>query len=138
MMTRIKISALWWLLGVVLTGPTARAQVLTLDSAPPVVVRTVPEAGRNEVDAAGTHEIRVTFSKAMLDHTWSWAIANPQNFPPMNGEPRFDGDRTCLLPVKLEPGKTYAVWVNTDKLLNFKDAGGRPAVPYLLVFRTKG
>ena len=45
--------------------------------------------------------------------------------------------RTCVLPVRLEPGQTYAIWVNTDKFGNFKDTDGRSAVPYLLVFRTK-
>ena len=57
----------------------------------------------------------------------------------MNGQPRYLGDkRTCVLPVKLEPGKTYAIWLNTANYQNFKDTMGRPAVPYLLVFRTKG
>jgi hypothetical protein len=45
--------------------------------------------------------------------------------------------RTCVLPVKLEPGKTYAIWVNSEKFNNFKDVGGRSAVPYLLGFKTK-
>jgi len=42
-----------------------------------------------------------------------------------------------VLPVKLEPGKTYAVWVNSEKFDNFKGADGRSAVPYLLVFKTR-
>ena len=42
-----------------------------------------------------------------------------------------------VLPVRLEPGKTYAIWVNSEKFGNFKDADGRSAVPYLPVFRTK-
>jgi RNA polymerase sigma-70 factor (ECF subfamily) len=45
--------------------------------------------------------------------------------------------KTCVLPVKLEAGKTYAIWVNSEKFENFKDDAGRPAVPYLLVFQTK-
>ena len=58
---------------------------------------------------------------------------------PWTGSPTYEDDkRTCVLPVKLEPGKTYAIWVNSDKFGNFKDADGRSAVPYLLVFRTKG
>jgi RNA polymerase sigma-70 factor (ECF subfamily) len=40
--------------------------------------------------------------------------------------------------VKLQAGKTYAIWVNNQKFRDFKDANGQPAVPYLLVFRTKG
>jgi RNA polymerase sigma-70 factor (ECF subfamily) len=42
-----------------------------------------------------------------------------------------------VLPVKLEPGKTYAIWVNSGEFGNFKDTDGRSAVPYLLVFKTK-
>jgi hypothetical protein len=45
--------------------------------------------------------------------------------------------RTCVLKVKLESGKTYAIWVYTEKFTNFKDADGRPAVPYVLVFQTR-
>ena len=45
--------------------------------------------------------------------------------------------RTCAFQVKLEPGKTYAIWLNSEKFGNFKDADGRSAVPYLLVFQTK-
>ena len=35
------------------------------------------------------------------------------------------------------PGKTYAIRVHGEKFGNFKDADGRPAVPYLLVFKTR-
>jgi RNA polymerase sigma-70 factor (ECF subfamily) len=56
---------------------------------------------------------------------------------PDAGEVAYDKEKkTCVLPVKLEPGKTYAVWINSEKFANFKDIGGRPAVPYLLVFTT--
>jgi RNA polymerase sigma-70 factor (ECF subfamily) len=41
------------------------------------------------------------------------------------------------LPVKLEPGKTYVIWLNSQKFGNFKDTDGKSAVPYLLVFETK-
>jgi hypothetical protein len=39
--------------------------------------------------------------------------------------------------VKLQSGKTYAVWINTEKLQNFKDTKGMVAIPYLLVFKTR-
>jgi hypothetical protein len=109
---------------------------ITLESVPPVVVKTVPEAGASDVDAALT-EIKVTYSKAMMDGSWSWSTASKESFPTMNGQPKYLEDkRTCVLPVKLEPGKTYAIWLNSSKFKNFKDADGRPAVPYLLVFKT--
>jgi hypothetical protein len=56
----------------------------------------------------------------------------------ISGDIRYlDDGRTCVLPVKLEPGKTYATWINSGRFLGFKDRDRRPAVPYLLVFETK-
>ena len=40
--------------------------------------------------------------------------------------------------VKLEPNKTYGNWINSQNAHNFKDQQGHAAVPYLLVFQTKG
>lgn len=116
----------------------ALADEMTLETAPPVVVKTVPEAGAGEVDASTT-EIRVTFSKEMRDGSWSWSTVSQESFPVTAGKPKYAEDkRTCVLPVKLQPGKTYGIWVNSQKFRNFKDAKGEPAVPYLLVFKTKG
>jgi hypothetical protein len=110
----------------------------TVASAPPVVVKTIPEAGSEGVDPA-TSEIRVTFSKLMTGGGWSWNKVTDATFPKLTGEPRYEKDRrTCVLPVKLEPGQTYGVWVNSPAAQNFRDAGGRSAVPYLLVFSTRG
>ena len=39
--------------------------------------------------------------------------------------------------LRLEPGRTYAFWLNSDQFKNFRDSEGRPAVPYLLIFETK-
>ncbi|MFO0888600.1 MAG: Ig-like domain-containing protein [Isosphaeraceae bacterium] len=122
---------------ILITG-SGRSQEITLESVPPVVVRTVPEAGSAEVDP-GTKEIRVTFSQAMQDGNWSWATASKESFPQTAGQPSYQKDhRTAVLPVKLEPGKTYALWLNSQKFRNFKGTNGQPAVPYLLVFRTRG
>ncbi len=110
---------------------------VTLDNAPPVVVKTNPEAGATDVDPA-LSEIRVTFSKKMLDKSWSWSTASKNTFPKVTGEIHYlDDGRTCVLPVKLEAGKTYATWVNSGRFVNFKDRDRRPAVPYLLVFETR-
>jgi RNA polymerase sigma factor (sigma-70 family) len=110
---------------------------LTLKSVPPVVVKTVPAAGTEDVDPKTT-EIKVTFSKDMEDETWSWTTLSKESFPKVTGKPKYLKDkRTCVLPVKLEAGKTYAIWVNSEKFDNFKDADGKSAVPYLLVFKTK-
>jgi hypothetical protein len=120
-----------------LGSTAAPAGDVTLESVPPAVVKTVPEAGADGVSPKLT-EIKVTFSKDMRDGTWSWAMLSKESFPNLDGKPRYLSDkRTCVLPVKLEPGKTYAIWVNSEKFGNFKDTAGRSAVPYLLVFRTK-
>ena len=116
---------------------SARADDVILETVPPVVVKTFPEAGADEVDPKLT-EIKVTFSKNMQDDSWSWSTHSKESFPKTDGKPKYLADkRTCVLPVKLEPGKTYAIWVNSKKFGNFKDSEGQSGVPYLLVFRTK-
>jgi RNA polymerase sigma-70 factor (ECF subfamily) len=104
----------------------------------PVVVKTVPEAGAEDVDP-GLTEVRVTFSKEMRDKSWSWATDTGHGADiEAAGDIHYDKDKkTCVLPCKLKPGTTYAAWINVDRFTNFKDATGKPAVPYLLVFRTK-
>src|SRR5437879_1434686 len=98
-----------------LISVTGSAQDVSLDSVPPVVVKTVPEAGVDVVDPS-LAEIKVTFSKDMENGSWSWVILSQNSFPTMNGKPRYLADkRTCVLPVKLEPTKTYAIWVNSEK-----------------------
>lgn len=113
----------------------SRAQ--DIDSFAPVVVKTVPEAGTKNVPP-GEYEIKVTFSKEMRDHSWSWSTAWKDSDPQVIGEPKYDSDhKTCILKVKLEPDKTYGYWLNSQNFHNFKDAQGHSAVPYLLVFQTK-
>jgi RNA polymerase sigma factor (sigma-70 family) len=105
---------------------------------PPVVVRTAPQAGDTQVDASKVKEIRITFSKKMMDKSWSWVQISKETFPTSDGDVHYDKElRTCVMPVKLEPGKTYVLWLNSERFDNFKDADGRSAVPYLLVFETK-
>jgi hypothetical protein len=114
-----------------------RADDVTLESVPAVVAKTVPEAGSGEVATTVT-EIKVTFSKEMKGQSWSWATVSKDSFPTLAGKPKFLADKkTCVLPVKLEPGKTYAIWINSDQFDGFKDANGTPSLPYLLAFKTK-
>jgi hypothetical protein len=108
----------------------------TIETMPPVVVKTVPEAGRTDV-APGITEIQVTFSKDMADGSWSWTQPWPDANPTALDKPKYaDDHKTCTLKVLLEPNKTYAYWLNSAKFQNFKDRQGHPAVPYLLVFQT--
>jgi polysaccharide biosynthesis/export protein len=110
----------------------------------PVLVKSVPEAGADNVDP-NLPEIRVTFSRKMADQSWSWCHTSEESFPETTDKPHYlDDHRTCVLPVKLQPGKTYNIWLNwpednPDQYVprNFKDIKGRSSVPYLLVFKTK-
>jgi RNA polymerase sigma-70 factor (ECF subfamily) len=117
--------------------PLVRAEEITLETARPVVIKSSPEAGADGVDP-GLTQISVTFSKQMQGGTWSWCVLSKENYPGTSEAPKYLEDkRTCVLPVKLQPGKTYAVWINSEKFFEFKDTKGQPAVPYLLVFRTR-
>jgi Bacterial Ig-like domain len=117
----------------------AQDQEFTVANLPPVVVKTVPQAGDTRVDPNIT-EIRVTYSKRMQDGSWSWGQISDDTMPPTTGKPHYLPDgKTCVLPVKLEPNHTYVLQLNslTGKFANFKDRQRRPAVAYLLVFQTR-
>jgi hypothetical protein len=107
-------------------------------SLPPVVVRTTPVSGARDV-APGIVELSVTFSKDMVDESWSWCTAWDDSMPETIEQAHYLEDhRTCVIKAKLEPGRTYATWLNSDKFENFRDVDGSPALPYLLIFETKG
>jgi RNA polymerase sigma factor (sigma-70 family) len=111
---------------------------VSLTNAPPVVIRSMPVSGTNTVDP-GLKEIKVTYSKDMVDGSWSWSTWGENTFPETTGKPHYMEDkRTCVLPVKLQPGKTYAIWLNSNNFGNFRDVQKHSAVPYLLVFKTRG
>ena len=107
------------------------------NQAPSVVIETFPMSGSADVDPAIT-ELRVTFSKPMLDGSWSWSALDEESAPQTIAGPKYlDDRRTCVLPVRLQPGKIYALWLNSEKFKNFQDRAGQPALPYLLIFQTR-
>ncbi len=130
-----------WVLIVAVAAVAAGAEdeSVTVKSLPPSVVKTVPQAGDTAVDPA-TKEISVTFSKDMLtDRMWAVVQTSKKTFPTIDGKIHYlDDKRTCVAPVKLEPGKTYVLWFNQGRFNSFRDNDNNPAVPYLLVFQTKG
>lgn len=115
----------------------AEEKEISVESMPPSVVQTVPECGAQEVDP-DLKQITVTFSKDMMtDRMWSICQISSDHFPKGRGDIHYKNSRTCVFPVKLEPGKTYVLWFNRGKYNAFRDAGNRPAIPYQLVFKTK-
>jgi serine/threonine protein kinase/tetratricopeptide (TPR) repeat protein len=108
----------------------------TLAEQPPVVVETFPVSGAQEVKPGET-EIRVRFSKKMTNGSWSWSTAWENSTPEFIGQPHYLDDHcTCVVKVRLEPGQTYAWWLNSEQFKNFRDRAGQAAVPYLLTFQT--
>ena len=80
----------------------------------------------------------VKFIREMMDNSWSWVRMSPETFRHIIGQPHYLQDRkTCVLKVRLEPGRTYVIWFNSEKFRNFRDTDGLSAIPYLLVFETR-
>ncbi|MDR3377769.1 MAG: Ig-like domain-containing protein [Verrucomicrobiae bacterium] len=125
------------LLGMAFQFTPGRAQAQDIDNIAPVVVKTLPEAGSKDVPP-GEYEVKITFSKEMADNSWSWSSAWQDSDPKSLGRPHYDADhKTCIMKVKLEPGKTYGWWINSQKFHGFQDPQHHPAIPYLLTFKTK-
>ena len=133
-----KMSVLFVLIGGVTLYAAANMSKPFVATLPPVVISTLPVAGDLHVDAIKTKEIRITFSKDMLNKSWSLVQLSSESYPKITGDIYYaDNKRTCIAPVDLEPGRTYAIWFNNNKYQNFKDRDDRSAVPYLLVFETE-
>mgnify|MGYP006441945121 CR=1 FL=1 len=140
MIPMLRLSVVILMLIATPTSDAVAQQTVSVANSPPVVVETIPRAGDTNVDPLLT-EIQVTFSKDMMtDKMWSWVIHTPESFPAIAGEVRYINARTNVLPVRLQPGKTYAIWINSPngKHNAFRDTDNIPALPYLLVFRTRG
>jgi hypothetical protein len=114
-----------------------RGRAQDVDSIAPVVVKTLPEAGTKNIPP-GEYEVKITFSKEMTDQSWSWSTAWKDSGPESLGKPYYEADhRTCVMKVKLEPGKTYVWWINSQNFHGFRDTQNHPAIPYLLTFQTQ-
>lgn len=111
---------------------------VSVKTMPPVVIKTLPQSGDTNVDPS-VDEIKVTFSKEMMtDNQWSWVKMSDDTFPEITGDIHYLNDKkTCVLPVKLEPGKTYVIRINWGKHNYFWDKNKNSAIPYLIVFETK-
>jgi tetratricopeptide (TPR) repeat protein len=106
-------------------------------SSVPMVVRTTPEALKNDV-SPDLKEITVTFDQPMMDQSWSWA-GGGETYPKLTGPFHYNENRTtCIMPMSLEPGKVYWVGINSPSHRNFKNEEGIPARRYVILFATRG
>ena len=134
MKTKILLTSL--ITATALCGLAQTAATPDIDNFAPVVVKTVPQAGSKDTPP-GEFEVKITFSKEMADQSWSWTTAWENSGPDFIGKPHYDADhKTCVVKVKLEPGKTYGWWINSPKFHGFQDLQHHPAIPYLFTFKT--
>ena len=139
MIPMLRLSVVILMLIATPTSDAVAQQTVSVANSPPVVVETIPRAGDTNVDPLLT-EIQVTFSKDMMtEKMWSWVIHTSETFPEIAGEVRYINARTNAAPVRLEPGKAYAIWFNSPngKHIAFRERSNNPAIPYLLVFQTR-
>lgn len=102
----------------------------------PRVVALDPPQGATDVDPATT-VLRATFDRPM-EASWSWVTEGSDSFPPTTGDAYFEKDaKTAALPVALEPGKSYVVWLNSGEFQLFRDLEGTPAPPLRWTFTTR-
>jgi hypothetical protein len=53
-------------------------------------------------------------------------------------EPRYDAERrTFTIGIRLEPGREYAVWLNTERFQGFRSEAGEVLDPVPVRFRTR-
>jgi hypothetical protein len=105
--------------------------------APPHIVATSPKTGTTDVDPA-LKEITVTFDRDM-GGGMSWTGGGPA-FPksPEGAKADWRDKRTCVLPVKLQPGRAYRVGINSPSYQNFRSVNGIAATLKAISFRTGG
>ncbi len=106
-------------------------------SLPAWVAATSPDIGATGVDPK-TNEITITFDRDM-GQGMSWT-GGPPLFPetPQDSKANWRDKRTCVLPVKLQPGQYYRVGINSTSYQNFRSEAGEPAPCTALYFCTEG
>lgn len=103
---------------------------------PPSVVTLDPPNGAIDVDPS-KQLLRATFDRVM-EGSWAWVNEGRDTFPEMAGQGYFEPDqRTAALPVKLVPGRSYVVWLNSEQHQLFRDLSGVPAPPLRWTFTTR-
>lgn len=132
------VSVLPWLAILALSGCSdASHRGASPPAGPPQIVSSVPAADATDVDPATT-EVAVTFDRDMASG-FSWTGGPPELPPsPAGQKAHWRDKRTCVLPVKLEAGRSYRVGVNSPSFRNFKSVQGVAVEPTEIRFTTKG
>ena len=101
------------------------------DTAPPQLADDVdPDLGA----------VVLTFDQPMMDLSWSVQPLRRGGewFPDLPDRPHYDASRRqCTIPVRLEAGRVYWIWVNSPIHRYFMTDDYRRAAPRALLFATR-
>lgn len=101
----------------------------------PFVVSSKPANGQRNVPWTTT-KIEITFNEPMDVATFYWPLPRSADFPLVTRDPYWtNGNRTVVLPVKLNPTRVYRIPINTSSQI-FRSAKGVAANPGVISFET--
>jgi len=101
----------------------------------PHALRFDPPLGASDVDPART-TMSVTFDRPMDRDGWAWVVESQESAPEV-GDSSWDfGATTNTAQVKLQPGRTYVVWLNSAQYPYFRDLQGHTLPPIRWSFTT--
>jgi hypothetical protein len=100
----------------------------------PRVIRTVPTAGETGVSPA-QGQLIVEFSEPMDTQTTAWIPLT--RLQTLGEPPVWETPTRCRLAVKLAPGESHQLALNSEQIVGFRAVDGRPAAPFRWTFETR-
>jgi tetratricopeptide (TPR) repeat protein len=125
-------------------GGTAIRKADKNPSDTPAIISTNPEIYINDVNSR-LDRITIKFSRPVQPSSWFYSSLSPGILPQVTGEPALDSSSTeWILPVRLEPGKVYAIAFNCGDTIKdienfsagFRGMSSKMCKPFVLVFAT--
>lgn len=125
------------LVTLVVAGCSSGPEEPTQPVAAPRVVAVDPPAGALGIEP-GRRLLSVTFDREMDRSGWAWLREGSDTALELIGEGSFDASgRTHSVEAQLEPGRTYVLWINSEKIQHFRDTRGVSAIPFRWTFSTR-
>lgn len=101
----------------------------------PQAVSFDPPLDATGVDPART-TLSVVFDRPMDRDGWAWVTEDPETAPDIASSSWDATATTNTSQVKLAPGRTYVLWINSPSYLYFRDLAGRTVEPVRWTFST--
>lgn len=116
-------------------GPGPVVPASDLRSEGPRVIDLDPPAGATDVDPART-TLAVTFDREMDRDGWAWVTESSETAPDIDESTWDSSLRVNTTKVRLAPGRSYVVWINSATYSYFRDTQGRTLAPLRWTFST--